>query len=173
MKALSFWKSVTMDKIDFLEDLLALLRDRGIHYCVIGGQGVNAYVEPLVSLDLDLVIAVEQLIEAEALLRAHFDLEQFPHSLNISAPESQLRVQVQTDRRYFPFVERASKREVLGVPLPVAALPDILQGKIWAASDESRRPSKRRKDLLDIERIVEAYPELRASLPPDIAQQLA
>ena len=28
MKALSFWKTVTMDKAEFLEDLLALLRDR-------------------------------------------------------------------------------------------------------------------------------------------------
>jgi hypothetical protein len=32
MKALSFWKSVTMDKADFLEEVLALLRDRGIHF---------------------------------------------------------------------------------------------------------------------------------------------
>ena len=41
-----------MDKADFLEDVLALQRDRGVRFCVIGGQGVNAYVELLVSLDL-------------------------------------------------------------------------------------------------------------------------
>jgi hypothetical protein len=61
MKALSFWKTVTMDKADFLEEVLALLRDRGVRFCVIGGQGVNAYVEPLVSLDLDLAVAVDQI----------------------------------------------------------------------------------------------------------------
>jgi hypothetical protein len=31
-----------------------------------------------------------------------------------------------------------------------------------------RRPSKRRKDLLDIERIVDAYPALREQVPADV-----
>ena len=39
-----------MDKADLLEEVFALLRDSGIRFCVIGGQAVNAYVEPLVSL---------------------------------------------------------------------------------------------------------------------------
>lgn len=173
MRALAFWKAVTVDRANFLETLVELLDANGIRYCVIGGQGVNAYVEPLVSLDLDLVIAVEHLTEAEALLRAHFNVERFPHSLNIGAPNSKLRVQIQTDPRYFPFVERASRREVLDISLPVASLPDILQGKVWAATDQSRRPSKRRKDLLDIERILEQYPELKASVPPAIADQFS
>jgi hypothetical protein len=172
MRASAFWKAVTVDRSNFLETLVELLETNEIRYCVIGGQGVNAYVEPLVSLDLDLVIAVDQLTEAEALLRAHFEVEQFPHSLNIAMPDSELRVQVQTDPRYFPFVERASRREILGVPLPAAALADILQGKIWAAADNERRPSKRRKDLLDIARILERYPEFKPSVPPQIAAQL-
>ena len=50
MKALSFWKAVTMDKADLLDQVFALLRESGIRFCVIGGQAVNAYVEPLVSL---------------------------------------------------------------------------------------------------------------------------
>jgi len=173
MRASAFWKAVTVDRSNFLENLIGLLEDNGIRYCVIGGQGVNAYVEPLVSLDLDLVIAVEQLAQAESLLRDHFTVDHWPHSLNISAPESKLRVQVQTDPRYFPFVDRASQREVLDVLLPVASVADILQGKIWAATDENRRPSKRRKDLLDIERILEQYPDLRTAVPGDIAEQLS
>lgn len=172
MRASTFWKAITVDRSNFLERLIELFETNGIRYCVIGGQGVNAYVEPLVSLDLHLVIAVDQLATAEGLLRAHFEVEAFPHSLNVSQPESKLRVQVQTDPRYFPFVDRGARREILDVPLPVASLPDVLQGKIWAAGDESRLPTKRRKDLLDIQRIVEQYPELRASLPPDIAGQL-
>jgi hypothetical protein len=74
-------------------------------------------------------------------------------------------VQIQTDPRYVAFVERAAVRDVLGIPLPVAALDDVLQGKIWAATDVSRRPSKRRKDLLDIERILESYLDLRPRVP--------
>jgi hypothetical protein len=72
MKTLSFWKTVTMDKADFLEDILALLGDHGIHFCVIGGPGVNAYVEPLVSLDLDLAVAVDQIDQVRNLLISVF-----------------------------------------------------------------------------------------------------
>lgn len=59
MQELAFWKAVIVDESNFLEAVIALLAENQIRYCVIGGQGVNAYVEPLVSLDLDLVVAVE------------------------------------------------------------------------------------------------------------------
>jgi hypothetical protein len=172
MRAELFWKTVTLDRSNFLESLIALLEEHAIRYCVIGGQGVNAYVEPLVSLDLDLVIAVDQLPAVESLLNANFELVRFPHSLNIAAAGSDLRVQIQTDPRYFDFVDRAARRDVLGVPLPVATLEDILQGKIWAASHLQPRPNKRHKDLLDIDRILEAYPHLRDSVPPALLARL-
>jgi len=172
MRAQSFWKAVTLDRSNFLESLILLMDEHGVRYCVIGGQGVNAYVEPLVSLDLDLAIAADQLPQVERLLEARFQVARFPHSLNIASAGSDLRVQVQTDPRYFTFVDRATRREVLGVPLPVASLEDILQGKIWAATDTTHRPSKRRKDLLDIERILETYPHLRDRVPTDLLAQL-
>lgn len=173
MRAAAFWKAVTLDRSDFLESLIALFDGGGIRYCVIGGQGVNAYAEPLVSLDLDLVIAVDQMDEAARLLESRFTVERFPHSLNVGAAGSDLRVQVQTDPRYFPFVDRAARREVLGIELPVASVEDVLQGKIWAASDTARRPSKRRKDLLDIERLIERHPHLRESVPPALLRTLS
>jgi hypothetical protein len=173
MQALDIWKSVIVDRSNFLPALIELLEGNGIRFCVIGGQGVNAYVTPLISLDLDLVVAVDQLPLAESLLRSQFEVEVFPHSLNVSDPGSKLRVQVQTDPRYFDFVDRASHRDVLDVALPVAQLADILQGKIWAAQDPARRASKRRKDLLDIERIIEAFPHLRELVPAPILDQFA
>jgi hypothetical protein len=172
MRALTFWKTVVRDRADLLERLVALLEEHGIRYCVIGGQAVNAYVEPVVSLDLDLVIATDQLAEVETLLRGHFRFERFPHSLNISAPDSDLRAQVQTDPRYATFVERAEVRDVLGLRLPVAAVEDLLQGKVWAVTDETRRPSKRQKDLADIARLLEAYPELRERVPAEVLDRL-
>jgi hypothetical protein len=172
MRANAFWKTVVADRSDFLDRLIGLFAEHGVRYCLIGGQAVDAYVEPLVSLDLDIVVAVEQLPSVEALLQRDFALERFPHSLNISQPDSDLRVQIQIDPRYAPFVDRAAVRDVLGIPLPVAAVEDVLQGKIWAASDLTRRPSKRRKDLLDIERMVEAYPHLRHYVPPAILKQI-
>lgn len=172
MRAQTFWRTVTADGTDFLGRLIALLRDHGIRYCVVGGQGVNAYAEPVVSLDLDLAVAAEQLAEVERLVRAQFRVERFPHSLNVSEAGSDLRVQFQTDPRYAAFVERAAEHEVLGVTLPVAGVEDVLQGKIWAATDPTRRGSKRQKDLADIARLLETYPALRSRVPPDVLGRL-
>jgi hypothetical protein len=49
---------------------------------------------------------------------------------------------------------------------------DILRGKVWAAPDPTRRASKRQKDLADIARLLEAYPALRAQVPPDLLDRL-
>lgn len=65
MTAQEFQKRTTGDESDFLNRFLALLNELGSRFCVIGGQGVNAYVEPLVSLDLDVVVAAGQLPELE------------------------------------------------------------------------------------------------------------
>jgi hypothetical protein len=95
-----------------------------------------------------------------------------PHSLTISDVGSDLRVQIRTDPRYAAFVERAGDHDVLGVTLPVAAAEDVLQGKVWAVTDPTRRGSKRQKDLADIARLLEAYPALRPRVPPDVLARL-
>lgn len=161
-----------MDHSNLLENLIAYLRKHDIQFCVIGGQAVNAYVEPLVSLDLDLAVAIHQIELVESLLEKRFVLKRFHHSLNISIPGSDLRVQIQTDERYGSFLDHASARNVLGMELPVARIEDVLQGKIWAVSDTERRGSKRQKDLADIARILEKYPELRIKVPQEILARL-
>jgi hypothetical protein len=172
MQAAAFQRAITMDQSDFLNELLRLLDASGVRYCAIGGQAVNAFVEPLVSLDLDLVVAAEDIVRVEKLVSPRYSLERFPHSLNLLKPGSALRVQIQTDPRYFDFVERAMPREVLGRTLPVAAVEDVLRGKIWALQDAGRRPSKRQKDLADVARLVEAYPKLREGVPAGILDRL-
>lgn len=143
-----------------------------VRFCLIGGQAVNAYVEPLVSLDLDVVVAAADLDRVRTLLPKVFATESFPHSLNVSIPGSDLRIQIQLDARYGAFVDRAGVRDVLGVRLPVARVEDVLQGKIWAVEDSSQRPSKRQKDLADISRLLEKYPHVRTSVPTDILDKL-
>jgi hypothetical protein len=76
------------------------------------------------------------------------------------------------DARYAPFVDRATVRTVLGVALPVAAIEDVLQGKVWAVEDPTRRASKRQKDLADIARLLEQRPDLRASVPGVVLDRL-
>ena len=83
-----------------------------------------------------------------------------------------MRVQIQTDPRYFEFVDRSEIQEVLGLLLPVAGIEDVLQGKVWAFQDPERRGSKRQKDLTDITRILERYPHLRSRVPAEILARL-
>ena len=172
MRALDFWKAVVVDHSDLLERLTAGLAEHGVRYCVVGGQAVNAYVEPLVSLDLDLAVAPEDVERLPVLFGDRFRIERFPYSLNLSAPGADLRVQFQLDPRYAAFVDRAEVRTVLGLPLPVARIEDVLQGKVWAALDARRRSSKRQKDLADIARLIEARPDLRANVPDDLLRRL-
>ncbi|MEW6544224.1 MAG: nucleotidyl transferase AbiEii/AbiGii toxin family protein [Nitrospirota bacterium] len=115
---------------------------------------------------------MDQLAEAERLLERKFRIEPFPHGLNVSAPGSDLRVQIQTDPRYLSFVGRATVKNVLGLSLPVASPEDVLQGKLWAVVDSERQPSKRQKDQADIARLLEAYPELRKRVPSEVLARL-
>jgi len=160
--------AVSNGQEDILEQLLDLLTEMKIDYCVIGGLAVNAYVEPVVSLDLDIVVVAEAMDRLIKAVGNIFNIEQFPHSFNLSVRKSDLRIQLQTDSRYQPFISRSSVRDIMGYKMKVATIEDVLQGKIWAYSDEQRRKSKRQKDLADIFRLVESYPELRDLLPKSI-----
>ena len=167
-----FWRAVTFDQSNFLDEFLALLRQADLRWCLIGGQAVNAYVDPVVSLDLDVVIAGPDLDVIVPPLERRFTVTSFPHSLNVAAQDSDLRVQIQRDPRCAAFIERAETRPVLGIPLPVAHVEDVLQGKVWAVEDPARRGNRRQKDLADIARLIEAFPELRSRVPPAILERL-
>jgi len=158
---------------DIVQILLDIMAETASPYCVIGGLAVNAYVEPVVSLDVDIVIAVKD-VEAtyRAAERRGLTVEQFEHSVNMRSPQSDLRIQLQTDPRYQEFIPRAELRDVLGYKMYVASLDDVLRGKVWAYTDQTRRRSKRQKDLADILRIIEIYPQLKAKLPPSLQEEL-
>ncbi len=160
-----FLKAITRSGEDILKIVFGLLRRAKAPYCVIGGLAVNAYAEPVVSLDLDLVVVTGGMDKFIELASEKFKIERFPYSINLTAEKSDLRIQVQTDPRYQDFIERAVKKNVLGEKMMVACLEDVLKGKLWAWSDEKRRMSKRQKDLADIYRLVETYPELQKRLP--------
>ena len=163
-----FFNLLANGKKDILQNFLDLLEEMKINYCVIGGIGVNAYSEPVVSLDLDLVIAVEIIEKLKNKLKNQFSIKKFPHSLNLKSPHSDLRIQIQTDPRYQQFISQAKTMQVMGYEMKVAALEDILKGKVWAYLDNQRRQSKRQKDLADIFRLVEAHPHLNNLLPNSI-----
>ncbi len=153
---------------DIIQKLVDLLEQNKIAYCLIGGLAVNAYVEPVVSLDLDIVVATNSINKLCQVAETIFTIKEFEHSMNLKSSKSDLRIQVQTDSRYQAFISKAIVKNVMGYDMSVAAIEDILQGKIWAYSDQKRRKSKRQKDLADIFRLVEAYPNLHDLLPDSI-----
>jgi len=171
MKSKDFFNSVANGKVDLLEYLLKLLKQTGTDYCAIGGLAVNAYVEPVISLDLDIIVVAANIEKlCKKALEAGLKVEQFPHSINLSSPDSDLRIQIQTDIRYQDFIKRAESKVLLDYKVKVAAIEDVLLGKIWAHSDAERRKSKRQKDLADIIRIIESYPHLASKLPDEIKE---
>ncbi len=142
-------------------------------YCLIGGLAVNCYVEPVYTLDADLVVIAASLPELTAYLRERgFKTEHHPHSMNAQPPASELRIQFTTDERYQPFVSRAAEAYVLGLRVKVACVEDVAQGKLWAYGDSQRRLSKRKKDELDLIRLAEAYPVLKSSYPRELTEQI-
>jgi len=172
MTGKEFMNAVANGETDILQLLLEILTETRSAYCVVGGLAVNAYAEPVVSLDLDVIVAADKVDEVgTAAKNRGLKVEKFEHSLNLSSQKSDLRIQLQTDVRYQEFLSRAVDKQVLGYRLKVAAVTDVLQGKVWAYLDKSRRRSKRQKDLADIMRLVEAHPTLENQLPPSIRQQ--
>lgn len=169
MTGKEFITAIANSETDIIQALLDLLKQTDSLYCAVGGLAVNAYVEPVVSLDLDIVVVTRKVESiCDKAIAQGFRVEQFPHSINLSSAKSELRIQLQTDARYQEFISRATKKNILGYDMQVAHIEDVLCGKVWAYQDETRRKSKRQKDLADIIRLIEEYPALMERLPDSI-----
>ena len=172
MTASEVFESVTGSGSSDFALLVRILNQHG-PWCLIGGLAVNCYVEPVFTLDADIVVVSGELEAIKNDLSvAGFALQEFPHSLNATMPGSELRIQFSLDPRYQEFLNDTAQMSVIDVDVPVASLSNIVRGKIWAWNDQTRRPTKRKKDQLDLMRILEAYPELRSSMPEEISRQV-
>jgi hypothetical protein len=167
-----FFNAIANGKVDIVQAFIDILSSSKVDYCVIGWLAVNAYAEPVVSLDLDIVVAADNIEAVIKAVEAHFKIQRFAHSVNLSTDKSDLRIQLQTDSRYQEFISRAAGHTVLVYEMKVASVEDVLQGKIWAYLDEKRRKSKRQKDLADIVRLIEEYPSLAESLPESVKKRI-
>jgi hypothetical protein len=128
---------------------------------VIGGLAVNCYVDPVYTLDADLVVITSKLPGLSAHLAGQ-----------ARTAGSDLRIQFTTDERYQAFLSRSEDAEILGIRARVACLKDVTLGKLWACSDPRRRLSKRKKDELDLIRLAKRYPELPALYPANCDSSL-
>ncbi|MEW6684793.1 MAG: hypothetical protein AB1393_01120 [Candidatus Edwardsbacteria bacterium] len=169
----SFANRIANSQSDFIQEFVNILEEHHISFCIIGGLAVNAYAEPVVSLDMDVVIASDRIDELLTVLsETRFSVAPQSHSINISSSSSDFRIQLQTEPRYQEFIASSSYKTILGYKLPVTSAEDVLQSKIWAFSDPTRRASKRQKDLADILRLIEAQPALISLLPSDLKERL-
>jgi len=172
MTASEIFESVTGSGSSDFAILAGILNKHGL-WCLIGGLAVNCYVEPVYTLDADIVVVSSELRGIQNdLIASGFSVEEFPYSVNAKMSGSDLRIQFSLDDRYQSFLNATSVMEVLGQRVPVASLADVVRGKLWAWRDENHRPTKRKKDELDLMRILEAYPEMRAVMPDEISKQM-
>ena len=153
--------------------LVEALERAEVAWCAIGGVAVNHWAkEPMVTRDVDLVVAAADVERAKTLLAdAGFKAETHEWSINFTG-RSQVSIQLSTEEFYRDFPSRSVPADVHGILMRVASLADTLAGKIAAWRDPQRRQSKRLKDLGDIARLVEAHPDLWERLPAELRRQL-
>ncbi len=173
MTGRQFYDWQTAGGADDVMRMVDALERAELPWCTIGGVAVNHWAkEPMVTRDVDFVVAVDQIDRAvQVLSDSGFVVEKHEWSVNFKG-RSQVSLQLSTEDFYRDFAARSVPADVHGILLRVASLEDTLAGKIKAWSDPGHRPSKRIKDLGDIARLVEAHPPLRAQLPEKLRQSL-
>ena len=149
--------------------LISCLESSDIQWCIIGGIAVNHWAqEPMVTQDVDLVVATESIEETVGVLEKEgFQSERYQWSIDFKG-NSKISIQLSTEECYQDFPSRSVAADVHGILMRVASLPDTLEGKIRAWKDRTRRQSKKLKDLGDIARLVESHPELWGTLPDEL-----
>lgn len=173
MTAKRFYDWQTAGGTDDVMRLINCLERADIPWCAIGGVAVNHWAdEPMVTQDVDFVVATDSIEKAIALLEAEgFASSRFEWSVNFKGG-SKVSLQLSTEDFYQDFASRSVPADVHGILLRVASLHDTLAGKIKAWKAAERRQSKRIKDLGDISRLVESHPKLWAKLPPELQEQI-
>ena len=156
-----------------LRAVISVLESAGTAYALIGGVAVQLYSrEPRTTLDVDLAVRRFADIPRDALTQAGFTHEgRHSHSDNWRAPgpgPRQQRTVIQfsaEDVGIEDAVARARSVDAGGFTLRVATPADLLVLKLAAAEEPSRRPSKRRQDLVDIITLAEEYAEAAGTVP--------
>lgn len=145
MTAAEVFESVTNEGS---KDFSALVRILNANqpWCLIGGLAVNCYVEPIYTVDADIVVMTDRLSQiSKQLEQAEFQIQKFEHSIDAKGQQSQLRVQFTTDVRYQEFLSDKKEHEVLGQRVPVASLDNVIRGRFGLGKTKRGGPANERK----------------------------
>lgn len=156
-----------------LRRVISVLESSGTPYALIGGVAVQLHSqEPRTTLDIDLAVTRFSDIPVAALVQAGFEHEgRHEHSDNWRSPGSQPpseRTPIQFSAEDVGIVAAvAGAREIFigDLALHLATVADLLVLKLTAAEDSRRRPSKRRRDLMDVITLAEEHLESAATVP--------
>lgn len=173
MTARQFYDWQTNGGVSDVIALVEILEKEEVSWCMIGGLAVNHWAEePMATADVDLVISTNDVSKAlGALQKLNFEEKHFEYSVNFRGG-SKVSIQISTAEFYQDFPVRSVPADVHGILMRVASLEDTLAEKVAAYSDDSRRPSKRQKDLADISRLLEAHPQIKPLIPEHVQQHL-
>lgn len=156
-----FYDWQTSGGTDDVMRMIDCLERGDVIWCAIGGVAVNHWAnEPMVTQDVDIVVAMESVETAVKFLEeAGFTIERFEWTINLKG-KSKVSIQISTESFYKDFPSRSVPADVHGILMRVASLEDTLKGKIEVWKDTEGRQSKKIKDLVDIARLVEGHPHL-------------
>jgi hypothetical protein len=139
-----FYDWQTAGGTDDVMRLVDCLERADLARCAIEGVAVNHWAdEPIVTQDVDFVVASESVELAKKLLeQAGFRSERFPWSINFRG-HSKINIQLSTGDFYKDFPSRSFPADVHGILMRVASLEDTLRGKVKAWRDTEGRQSKK------------------------------
>lgn len=151
------------DKLAALIDTARALEGAGVRYALIGGLAVGIHAGiPRATVDIDIAayagterraVAVRALEEAGLIKTGEFE-----HSVNFRHTGGEL-VQLAFDPHFDAMIERAESIDVAGTNIAVVRKEDLIAMKQRAASDPSRRRSKRLRDQADIALLLGDVPD--------------
>lgn len=162
-----------MDFFRVLPNLCQRLDEHSVRYALIGGFGMAMRGVQRATLDLDFILALEDLETADEILR-EMSFERYFHSENVShyrRDDQNWRVDLlhAFRRPAMAMLERAERLPIAGGPsLPVAAVEDIIGLKVQAMSND---PSRAEQDWLDIRLLVRTAGELNQRLDWELIGQ--
>ena len=125
-----FYDWQTAGGTDDVMRLVDCLERADIRWCAIGGIAVNHWAaEPMVTQDVDIVVAAQEIERAVRLLEAAgFRSERFEWSVNFRG-QSRISIQLSTEDFYREFPARSVAADIHGILMRVAAIEDTLDMK--------------------------------------------
>jgi len=111
MTGRQFYDWQTAGGADDVMRMVDALERAELHWCAIGGIAVNHWAsEPMVTRDVDFVVAVEEIDRAVAVLEAvGFQADRYEWSVNFRG-RSQVSLQLSTEDFYRDFTARSAPR---------------------------------------------------------------